>query len=210
MIITYFGKQFFKVQQGEMIFAFNPISKESKSNISNSFGADLALVTTNHPDYNGTAQLSRSERFPFIINSPGDYEIKEIPIKGIMSWTEIDGKKYINTTYLLSIDEIKIVFLGVLSNSESDSEIIKKISEEISTEIEGVDILFMPVNLPNKSKVIISLEPKIIIPMDYDASSLKAFLKELGQENIPVIDKLTLKRKELENKNSEVVVFKIN
>ncbi|MEJ0002234.1 MAG: hypothetical protein WDN09_03625 [bacterium] len=31
MIITYFGKQFFKVAQGEMVIAFNPVSKSSKT-----------------------------------------------------------------------------------------------------------------------------------------------------------------------------------
>ena len=29
MIITYFGKEFFKVQQVDLVIAFNPISKDS-------------------------------------------------------------------------------------------------------------------------------------------------------------------------------------
>ena len=52
MIITYFGKQFFKIQQGEMILAFNPVSKSSKTGIFAHFGADIAFITSNHPDYN--------------------------------------------------------------------------------------------------------------------------------------------------------------
>ena len=53
-----------------------------------------------------------------------------------------------------------------------------------------------------------SLEPKMIIPMDYDASSLKAFLKELGEEKADTVEKLTLKKKDLDNKEGEVVVLK--
>ncbi len=226
MIITYFGKQFFKIQQGETVLSFNPVSKGSKTGINAHFGADVALVTTNHPDYNGVEQLSHGERTPFIINGPGDYEIKEIFIKGVLSETfisdhvrdEVD-KKYINTIYVLSIDNINIVFLGALSNME--------ISKEAHEAINSPDILFIPVGgLPTQAgkgpakdgaslldvksaaKLASSFEPKMIIPMDYDEVSLKAFLKEMGEEKAEVMDKLTVKLKDLEGKEGEVVVLK--
>src|SRR5258708_2012845 len=110
MIITYFGKQFFKLSQGEMTIAFNPVSKSSKSGVSAKFGADIALVTTNHADYNGIDQVSHGERTPFAVTSPGDYEVKEIFIKGVMSESDIGGKKHINTIYLFGVDNIKIIF----------------------------------------------------------------------------------------------------
>ena len=207
MIITYFGKQFFKIQRGEMVLAFNPVSKSSKSGISAHFGADIALVTTNHPDYNGTEQLSHGEREPFIITGPGDYEIKEIFIKGVLSNALIAGKKYINTIYILSVDNINIVFLGALS----DPEILKEAREVIN----NPDILFIPISGKDlldakvSAKLALSLEPKMIIPMDYDDSSLKIFLKETGEEKAEVVEKLTLKLKDLEGKEGEVVVLKI-
>jgi hypothetical protein len=206
MIITYFGKQFFKINQGEMVLAFNPISKESKIGSSAKFGADIALVTTNHPDYNGIAQLSHGEREPFVIQGPGDYEVKEIFIKGSNSSAEISGKKYINTIYSLSVDNINIAFLGALTDAE--------ISKEARESIDGPDIVFIPVGgegtLSHKvaAKLAMSLEPKIIIPMDYDNSSLKSFLKEIGEEKTEAVEKLTLKRKDLEGKEGEVVVLK--
>ena len=210
MIITYFGKQFFKIQQGEMVLAFNPVSKDSKSGISTHFGADIGLITTNHPDYNGVDQLSHGDRTPFIISGPGDYEVKEIFVKGVMSNALVGGKKYINTIYLLSVDDIDIVFLGALSDIE-----IGKDAREV---IEEPDILFIPVggkgsresgvlDVKDAVKLASSLEPKMIIPMDYNETSLKAFLKEIGEEKAEVVDKLTLKRKDLEGKESEVVVL---
>ena len=206
MIITYFGKQFFKIQQGEMVLAFNPVSKSSKTGIAGHFGADIAFITTNHPDYNGAEQLSHGDRIPFVISGPGDYEVKEIFIKGMMSNAELAGKKYINTIYSLSVDDINIVFLGALSDPE--------ISKEARGEINEPDILFVPVgnkgllDAKQSAKLASSLEPKMIIPMDYDSASLKAFLKEIGEEKAEVADKLTLKRKDLENKEGEVVVLR--
>jgi L-ascorbate metabolism protein UlaG (beta-lactamase superfamily) len=194
------------MQQGEMVLAFNPVSKTSKTGISAHFGSDIAFITINHPDYNGIEQLSHGEREPFAVTSPGDYEVKDIFIKGVMSNAEIGGKKYINTIYALSVDNINIVFLGALSDSE--------LSKEAWEAIDGPDVLFIPVgdkgllDAKQSAKLASSLEPKMIIPMDYDNSSLKAFLKEIGEEKAEVIEKLTLKRKDLENKEGEVVVLK--
>ncbi|MCC7160398.1 MBL fold metallo-hydrolase [Candidatus Nomurabacteria bacterium] len=206
MIITYFGKQFFKIQQGDMVLAFNPVSKNSKTDISTHFGADIALQTTNHPDYNGIEQLSHGEREPFIINGPGDYEVKEIFIKGVLSESVIDSKKYINTIYLLSVDGINIAFLGALSNIE--------LSKESHEAINSPDILFIPVgdkgllDAKTAAKFASSLEPGLVIPMDYDSTTLKAFLKEMGEDNAEVVDKLTLKRKDLDGKEGDVIVLK--
>ena len=206
MIITYFGKQFFKIQQGETVLSFNPVSKSSKTGINAHFGADIALSTTNHPDYNGLDQLSHGERVPFVITGPGDYEVKEIFIKGLLSDTTISDKKYINTIYSLSVDNIHIVFLGALGNAD--------LSKEAHEEIGNPDILFVPIggkgvlDAKSASKLASSLEPAMIIPMDYDDASLKLFLKETGEEKAEVVDKLTIKLKDLEGKEGEVVVLK--
>ncbi len=206
MIITYFGKQFFKIQQGETVLSFNPVSKNSKTGINAHFGADIALITTNHPDYNGIDQLSHGERIPFVITGPGDYEIKEIFIKGVLSNSLLDGKNYVNTIYIFSVDNINIVFLGALSNAE--------ISKEAREAINSPDILFVPVgnkgmlDAKSAAKLALSLEPKMIIPMDYDSASLKTFLRETGEEKAEVVDKLTLKLKDLEGKEGEVVILK--
>ncbi len=206
MIITYFGKQFLKITQGEMALAFNPVSKSSKSGVSAKFGADIALVTTNHADYNGVEQLTHGERVPFMVTGPGDYEVKDIFIKGVMSNSEIGGEKYINTIYTLAVDNINIAFLGALSDAD--------LSKEAREVADGPDILFVPVggkgllDAKTSAKLASSLEPKIIIPMDYDDASLKLFLKEMGEEKAEVVDKLTLKRKDLDTKDGEVIVVK--
>ncbi|PIP69151.1 hypothetical protein CO033_01155 [Candidatus Nomurabacteria bacterium CG_4_9_14_0_2_um_filter_32_10] len=212
MIITYFGEQFFKIAQGDLVLAFNPVSKKAKSEIVVHFGADIAFITTNHPLYNGTEQLSHGERMPFIISGPGDYEIKEVFVKGVMSKALVSGKDFINTIYLFALDNIKVAFLGALSSAD--------LSKETQEVIDSPDILFIPIGGKNFSEGISLLDPKeaaklallfeskLIIPMSYDNNSLKTFLKELGEEKAEVVDKLTLKLKDLDGKEGEVVILK--
>lgn len=206
MIITYLGKQFFKIQQGSLVVAFNPISKDSKYSAKASrFGSDIALSTVNHPDYNGFDMVSHGETVPFEINGPGDYEIKDIFIKGVMTETELSGKKYINTIYSMSIENISLCFLGAVSN--------EKLNSSIRGQIESPDILFISIGnnellSPAEAyKLAVTLEPKIIIPMDYDSTTLKAFLKEAGQEKLAPIEKLTIKSKELAGREGEIIVL---
>ncbi len=206
MIITYLGKQFFKIGQGNLVLAVNPISKDSQfSSLASRFGSDIALSTINHPDYNGFDMVTHGETIPFEISGPGDYEIKDIFIKGIMTETKLADKRYINTIYSLSIENISLCFLGAVSN--------EKFSASVREQIEEPDILFVPIGnndllSPIEAyKLAVTLEPKIIIPMDYDEKTLKAFLKEAGQEKVTPIEKLTIKAKELIGREGEVVVL---
>lgn len=204
MIITYLGKQFFKIQQGDLVVAFNPISKDSKSGKVSRFGANIAMSTTNHPDYNGFEMVTHGETIPFEINGPGDYEIKDIFIKGTMSKVVLDKKNYINTIYSLTIDNISICFLGAVTKENLSTEVIEQ--------IDSPDIVFIPVSgellTPAEAyKLAVKLEPKIIIPMDYDEKNLKAFLKEGGQDKVSPVDKLTIKMKDLTGREGDIVVL---
>ena len=82
MIVTYFGKACFKIQQGETVIAYNPISKDSTSGVKPArFGAQITLSSTHHPEYNGVENTSFGETVPFVIEGPGDYEVKGILLK---------------------------------------------------------------------------------------------------------------------------------
>ncbi len=210
MIINYFGKQFFKIQQGDLVIALNPISKDSKykDKISR-FGSNIVMITTNHPDFNGVDTATHGGSVPFVVSGPGDYEVSDVSIRGFLTETEINKEKYMNTIYSFILDDIKLCFLGSVSG---------EISNEIREAISGSDVLFVPIGGsgvldPEKAyKLSLSLEPKIIIPMDYGddkaKDSLKIFIKEGGAEKVEPIDKLTLKKKDLDMKDGEIIVFK--
>ena len=98
MIITYLGKQFFKISQGDTVIAYNPISKDSKhKDMASKFGANIALISVNHKDYNGADTVTHGNTVPFVISGPGEYEVGGISILGSGVETEIDNKMHINT-----------------------------------------------------------------------------------------------------------------
>ncbi len=204
MIISYQGAQSFKVQFGDTVLAFDPVSKESKFK-TGSFGADIALISLNHPDMNGGEQASRGDKKAFVVNGPGEYEIQGVFIKGLPSVSKYGGEDRINTIYTVNLEGMNLCFLGALSDPS--------IPSETKEAIDGIDILFVPIggegvlNPGEAYKFAVSLEPSIIIPMNYDDKSLKAFMKEGGGENMKPIDKLTLKKKDLEGKEGDIVII---
>ena len=56
-------------------------------------------------------------------------------------------------------------------------------------------------------KLAVKLEAKIVIPIMYDDKSLKQFLKEAGEEGTKPMDKLTIKPRDVADKQNEVVVL---
>ncbi|MBX4198291.1 MBL fold metallo-hydrolase [Candidatus Parcubacteria bacterium] len=207
MIVTYHGNEAFKFQLGDTVIAVNPISKDSKLK-SARFGADVCLMSLNHPDFNGAEQVSFGEKKPFIVNGPGEYEIKGIFIKGFPSVSNYGGEERINTIYIFNFDNINICFLGALNS--------KDIPNEAKEAIEEVDLLFVPVggngvlDPHDAYKLAVQFEPKTIIPMGFDTGdkdSLKVFLKEGGEESLKPVDKLTIKKKDLEGKEGEIITL---
>ncbi len=81
MVITYYGGDCFKVQFGDTVVAVNPIGKDSSLKAVR-FGADIALVGAHDPDYNGIEQVRSAVKEPFVIDGPGEYEIKGVVVKG--------------------------------------------------------------------------------------------------------------------------------
>lgn len=209
MIITYHGVDFFKVSFGDITIAVNPLSKESKFK-STKFGSDITLVSLkNSPEHNGSDVTSRGDKESFVINGPGEYEVSGVFIKGFLSKSNYGGGESINTIYTVSLEGMNLGFLGALSE--------KELSPEAKEELEGIDVLFVPIGggdvLPPDvaHKLAVQFEPKLIIPSHYvevgDKNSLKAFLKDAGEDDVKPIDKLTIKKKDLEGKEGDVVVL---
>ncbi len=208
MIITHYGRQHFKLQVGDLTVAINPVSKDGKGKVSK-YGADVTLITTNHPDYNGKEQTELGTKTPFVIQGAGEYEVQNIFIKGFSTETTLKENKkdkvFQNTSYVFVIDGIRVTFLGAISS------MLKPEHKEI---IDETDVLFIPVgndefliNPYDAHKLAVSLESKLVIPMDYDEQSLPVFLKESGSEKTEPVDKLTIKKKDIEGKLGEVVLF---
>lgn len=207
MVITYHGAEFFKVSFGDITLAFNPISKDSKLK-GTRFGSDIALVSLNDPDMNGIDQVAHGEREPFAVTGPGEYEVKDVVMKGYPSVSNYKKQNRINTIYSVALEGMNLAFLGALGNPE--------LSQEALEEFDDIDILFLPIGgegvlePAQAAKLATKLEPRLIIPMHYgevgEKDALKKFLKEEGEQVAPT-DKLTIKKKDLEGKEGDIVVL---
>ncbi len=208
MVITHHGNQCYKLQFGDTTVAINPISKDSKLKAVR-FGADICLVSVNHPDFNGTDQVSFGDKQPFAITGPGEYETKGIFIKGFASHSSYGGKDRINTVYTFTLDGLNVCFMGALDT--------KDLSADLKSAIDTPDILFVPIggegtlHPQDAYKLAVQFEPKLIVPIGFEDNAikdaLKLFVKESGEGEPKAIDKLTIKKKDLEGKDSEVVVI---
>lgn len=212
MVITHHGGQCFKITLAGLTLVFDPIAKGS-SLPSVRFGADIALVSRDHPDMNGVEEVTYGDKKPFVITGPGEYERQGVVIQGFLSKskypappkaTQGEWSGYINTIYSVELEDMTLVHLGALADTEFSKEARENIGE--------IDVLFVPIGSdgvlsPAKAhELAVSLEPKIIIPMHSDAGTLETFLKEAGNGSEKT-DKLALKKKDLIGRDGSIIVI---
>lgn len=205
MVITYHGAECFKVTFADTTIVFNPISKKSKKTPVR-FGADVAFITLNHPDFNGAEEMAYGAKQPVVVDGPGEYEMGEVTARGFGVQTMYEGVARYNTIYQVTLEGINMVFLGALGSETIDPHILG--------ELGNIDILFVPIggedvlDVPAASKLATKLEARCIIPMHYTDTALKAFLKEEGVDGSKAVEKFTIKKKDLLELESEIVVLK--
>lgn len=198
MIITQYAPQFVKLTVGSLTIAINPPSKKSEF-VQSKSGADIVLLTMNHPDMNGSEQAFMGDKEPFVISGPGEYEVKDMFIRGFPSKSFYGGSERLNTIYTFVMDDIHVCFLGGLAEND--------LPEETKEAFEQVDLLFVPIggegvfDPATAYKFAVKREPSLIIPMHYkgvgEKNALNTFLKEGGAEKVKPVDKLTIKKKDL-------------
>ena len=211
MVITHHGGQCFKVTLGDLTLVFDPISKKGTLPAVR-FGADIALVSRNHPDMNGVEEVTYGDKAPFAITGPGEYERRGVVIQGFLSKSTYGLKKgqedAVNTVYSVILEDMTLVHLGALAEEELSKEAREGIGE--------IDVLFVPIGgdgvlTPAKAhELAVALEPKIIIPMHWSGmgapKSLETFLKDAGNGS-EKLDKLTLKKKDVSGHNGSILVL---
>ncbi|MEK7126336.1 MAG: MBL fold metallo-hydrolase, partial [Patescibacteria group bacterium] len=207
MVITHHGGQCFKVTFGDLTLVFDPISKNGTLPAVR-FGADIALVSRDHTDMNGVEEVMYGDKKPFAVTGPGEYERQGVVIQGFLSNSKFGLAKgqeqAVNTIYSVQLEDMTLVHLGALADTE--------LSHEARERIDDIDVLFVPIGgdgvlSPAKAhELAVSLESKIIVPMNYNQKSLDAFLKAAGNGSEKV-DKLTLKKKDLAGRDGSIIVI---
>jgi L-ascorbate metabolism protein UlaG (beta-lactamase superfamily) len=210
MVITHHGGQCFKVTFGDLTLVFDPVSKGG-SLPAVRFGADIALVSRNHPDMNGIEEVSFGGKEPFAITGPGEYEKEGITIQGFLTKSQYGLPKgqesAVNAMYAVKLEGMTLVHLGALSDTTLPADAKEAIDE--------IDVLFVPVggdgvlDAAEASKLATMLEPKIVVPMHWsgigEAKALDHFLKEEGTDSEKT-EKLTIKKKDIAGKDGAIIV----
>lgn len=161
------------------------------------FEADILLITHQHYDHNNAKAVKGA---PFLIEGPGEYEVKGIFVKGISSFhDDVGGKERgQNTIYAIEAEGVKFCHLGDLGQ--------KQLTEEQLEKIGATDVLMIPVggtytiSSDEAQKIIGQIEPKIVIPMHYALPKLNIklddvgkFLKAMGKNSVESQDKIVVK-----------------
>lgn len=210
MVINFYNHSCFKAQSGDIIIVFDPPSKDSKFKAPR-FQTDIILISHNNLNHNGRDALNlKQESERYVLDLPGEYEIKDILIKGIQS--QIENENLVNTIFTLDIEDMRICHMGDFAENT--------LRPEVKETFGKIDILFFPVGgdfleAKQGAAIVNEIEPAIVIPMHYDASEknnkkLQEFLKEFSDDQIEHIDKLTVKKKDINEENLKVAVLESN
>ncbi|MBI2446758.1 MAG: MBL fold metallo-hydrolase [Parcubacteria group bacterium] len=214
MIISWYGEACFLLESSGVRILIEPPQKESGLN-SPRLKSDVLI-------YSKPREERQEDSGTFIINGPGEYEIKNINISGIgdnnpstspsaMS-SGPNGSGQANTIYTIEMDDIKMIHFGLLK-TEPNNEKLELIGEP--------DIVFVPIgglkselfDAETAMKLINKIEPKIAVPMLYDIKGLKTkraplslFLKESEAKDSP-LPKLSVKKKDLIEEETKIVIL---
>lgn len=221
MQIVWKGQSCFQItastgKDSPVVLAVDPFN-ESIGLKAPSFAADIILLTHDHPDHNNRKAISpiKPGEASFLIDSPGEYEVKGVYIQGVPAFHDNDfGKSRGRVTiYTIEAEDLKICHLSDLGQKELFAEQIEDIGE--------VDVLLIPVggnytiDAETAIKVIGQIEPRLVVPMHYALPKLnlkldpvEKFLKGMGKKSLEPLAKLTVKKKDLTGEETAVVVLK--
>lgn len=215
MQIIWHGQSFFEIAvknsiNGDVKIAIDPYG-DSLGLKTPKAEAHILLITHQHQDHNNKEAIKGQ---PFVIENPGEYEIKEVFIRGIPGFHDNQKGKERGSIviYAIEAEGIKICHLADLGQKELFTEQLEELGE--------VDILMIPVggnytiDAKDASEIISQIEPRIVIPMHYKTPNLKLdidnvnkFLKVMGVEETEPQPKFKVSAKDLPQEETEVVVL---
>ena len=183
MRIKWFGHSCFKITNDREVKIITDPFDNTVGYRAPNVHADIVTISHDHFDHNFIEVVEGEFE---LINKTGDFYVKDINIRGILSHHDkSEGKKRgMNIIYTFDIGGIKVCHLGDLGNILNEKQIEK---------IGGVDVLLIPVggnftlDARDAVEVVQQLKPSIIIPMHFKTTAIKfpldsveIFLEKMG------------------------------
>lgn len=205
MDITYLGHSSFKIRGKRATLVTDPYLEDMVGlKFPRHQTCDIVTVSHAHEDHNAVGVLEGS---PFVVNGPGEYEVKGVGIVGISTYHdgEKGAKRGKNTMYAIEIDGVTILHAGDLGHGLTDADL---------EHIGNVGILLIPVGGiytidPKQAAAIIhEIDPAIVIPMHFGRPELNQkvfanlfpvtiFLKEMGKQEVAPQSKMSITKDKL-------------
>ncbi|HEX9664750.1 MAG TPA: MBL fold metallo-hydrolase, partial [Patescibacteria group bacterium] len=134
MIITWLGHSAFKIESKDITLVTDPYDPKIGFKFPK-ITADIVTISHDHFDH---AYAEGVAGEPFIIDSAGEYEIKEVFVMGLPSFHDKKegADRGGNIIYKIELENITIAHLGDLGHVLTDEQTEK---------LQGVDILMIPV-----------------------------------------------------------------
>jgi L-ascorbate metabolism protein UlaG (beta-lactamase superfamily) len=212
MYITWLGHSAFKLQDkigtDGITLAIDPYGDETGLKMPR-FEADILAITHDHHDHNNRGAIRGN---PFIIDTPGEYEVNGVSIEGVVAMHDekAGAERGRSIIYRIDMDDVVVVHLGDLGQTLEPKQLER---------LTGADILLVPVggkytiDAKKAVEVVSQIEPRIVIPMHYKIPGLKVdiegvekFIKEIGLKP-RLEDKLKISKRDLPQDDMELVIL---
>lgn len=207
MQITWYGLSCFKIITGDSTLLINPFEKEA--GLAAPRGkADIVLVS------DGAGREYYKESECFVIAGEGEYEVRGILVNGFSFFHFSEEKTERSTAYVFRAEGISVCHLDGVSKADAEG-LLERAGE--------VDILMVPVggektvNAEEAMAIVAEFEPRIVIPMYFKTPGLsrklespESFLKAMGAAAAEPVEKFTVKKKDLPQAETKVVLFSLN
>lgn len=183
MRIKWLGHACFKITDDRgVVIVTDPFDNTVGYKVPN-IKADIVTTSHDHFDHNFTEAI---EGEFVLINKAGNFYVKDINIRGIVSHHDNSGgkKRGDNIIFTYDIEGIKVCHLGDLGHVLSEKQL---------EQIGGVDVLLVPVggnftiDADEAVEVIKQIKPCIIIPMhfktpvmNFPIEPVESFLEKIG------------------------------
>lgn len=204
MEIKYLGHSCFRIKGKQITVLTDPFDEDLGFQIPNGVTSDLILSSMPLAEQKAKDSVKPVKREqPFVIDRPGEYEVGGSFVLGI-------GVKAKITVYVLVIDDLRVAFLGSLTDKLTDKQL---------EELDGVDVLLLPVggkpyiNNEQVNFLIDKIQPSLVLPMGYKTPGVKNelkpaedFLKEVGAQDTKAVDKLLVSKENLPLEREIVVL----
>ncbi len=208
MEITYLGRSCFKIVGKKISILIDPFDPNKVGIKIGKQDADVVLTSHDHYDH---CNLSVMKSDYLLLDSPGEYEVKESEIVGVEAYHDDKNGEELGkvTMFAFEVDGVRVAHLGDLGTELTSGQLDC---------LDGVDVLMVPVggkftiDAATAVKVINQVEPKIVIPMHYEDAEknglapVSAFFHEMAMSPSPQ-DKLKVTKKDLPEE-LEVVYLK--